>query len=230
MINQFYISVNDVLNKNQMGKISPSEFNSFVTDGINKIQNNLFADFRKLSYKNSKFQSTQNYGNEAFHLQQAIEHWVQTESVDVNSEGYIVLPEDYYADNAVFGEESEYTKVDYSDFVRLSKSGRMKPTNCNAIHSITNGSIKVNPIPKNNKKLDLIYYRKAKPAKWTYDIDDDDIIFNPSANDFQDLDIHPMLLDKLFTDVLFRCGVNLREADIKDYITLMKQEEVINKQ
>ena len=66
MINQFYISVQDVLNKNQMGKISPSEFNSFVNDRINKIQRNLFADFRKLSYRNSKFQATSNYGNESF--------------------------------------------------------------------------------------------------------------------------------------------------------------------
>ena len=44
------------------------------------------------------------------------------------------------------------------------------------------------------------------------------------------IDIHPLMYDKLFTEVLLKCGVNLREADIKDYITLMKQEEQINKQ
>lgn len=228
MINQFYISVQDVLNKNQMGKISPSEFNSFVNDSINKIQSNLFADFRKLSYRNSKFQATSNYGNESFHLQQAIEYWVENADVNVDKNGYLKLPDDYYADNAVFGKKSEYAKVDYGDFVRLSNSRRMKPSNCNAIHTITNGSIKVSPIPTDT--VHLVYYRKPKLAKWTYDIDDENIVFNPSANDFQDIDIHPIMYDKLFTEVLLKCGVNLREADIKDYITLMKQEEQINKQ
>ena len=66
MLNTFKNFIELALNKNQMGKPSPSEFNHAVAESLLKNYSALFSDFRKLNYKKSRFQDTANYGNESY--------------------------------------------------------------------------------------------------------------------------------------------------------------------
>ena len=55
-------------------------------------------------------------------------------------------------------------------------------------------------------------------------------MFNPDASDFQDIDMHQLMLSRIFTDVLAICGLNLQNDQVTQYVNMMKQEEVFNKQ
>lgn len=233
MIDLFYKTILTVLNENQRGKTSPLDFNLNVNQAIQIINNDLFSEFRKLNYKKSKFQATSNYGDEASNMKQAIEHYITEKSVDlVKKEGqeifnFIITPKDYLLVNSIFSGDNELSKTDTLQFKKLIKSKRMKPNLCSAIYSIKDGGIEVFP---EIKKVDLVYFRKPKFAKWTYRLVDNVETFDPSKKDFQDLDIHPMLMSKLFVETLFLCGLNIRDENIHQYIQMMKQEEIQNSQ
>lgn len=229
MIDTLYKTVQTVLNKNQRGKIPPADFNNIAKEALNAVYTELFADFRKSNFKKSRLQDTPNYGSEAFNLKQAIEHWVEEKEFTIDEENKIQLTSDIYALNSVFDSSVEYYKTDLLQFNRLIRSGRMKPTECSPIYTMFDSAIKVAPVPEDNK-VDLTYYRIAKAPKWTFRIVGDAEMFNPDAADYQDLDIHPMLLHRLFVEVLSLSGLNLREQEIAQAVAQMKQIEITNEQ
>jgi hypothetical protein len=106
MINSFKQFIELALNKNQMGKPSPSEFNHAVAQSIQKNYSNMFADLRKLNYRKSRFQDTPNYGNEAEYIKQAQEYYIKEESVLLTA-GKAQMPDDFYLLNTVYSDKAE---------------------------------------------------------------------------------------------------------------------------
>ena len=229
MIDSLYKTVLTILNKNQRGKISPSEFNNICHEAIKAVYVELFTDFKKSNFKKSRLQETPNYGSESFNLKQALEHWVEEKEFIIDSTGKVILGKDVFTVNSIFGSDSEYYKVDMLNFNRLTRSGRMKPTECSPIYAMLDSKVKVAPLPSNNK-IDITYFRVAKKPKWTFNIVGNTELFNSSAQDYQDLDIHPMLLHRLFVEVLNYAGLNLREQEIAQAVSQMKQIEIANEQ
>lgn len=226
MINTFKNFVEMALNKNQMGKPSPSEFNHAVSEALLKNYSELFADFRKLNYRKSRFQDTPNYGAEAEYIKQAMEWYVAEDDIEIK-DGKAVMPEDFNLFNALFSEKSEVEKVDAETFGILRRIGRNKPSKCFPIFTYNDGILKV--FPQDNK-YEIIYFRKLKMPKWTYKEVRNTESFNPDASDYQDLDVHPILYHKVFVDTLHLLGLNIKEEYALQYVTQMKQEEQINQQ
>lgn len=227
MINLVFKTVLAALNKNQMGKISPSEFNTFLSEVLNKIYSELFADYRKLAFRKMKFQDSAGYGNETFNLKQAIEFYISSKEIVADTSGNYTLPENIMLMSSIFDENILYEKTDKSTFEVLKRSKKMKPTSCSPIYTLNDGSIKVFP-PKD--KIEVNYFRKIKEPKWTYIVANGIEMYNPDAQDFQDIDMHPMMLSRIFNDVLSLCGLNLQAQQVQEYVNLMKQESMINKQ
>lgn len=220
MINAMYQTVLTVLNENQMGKVAPVEFNHILGEAVQKNYAELFGEFRKLNYKKSRFQDTSNYGNEAYITKQAQEYYIAEKQVVVEG-GDVLLPNDYHLVNSIFDETAEYEKTDLLVFNKLKRIGRMQPTSCAPIFTYHDGSIRIFPY---KDKVELTYYRKAKMPKWTYRIIGGAETFDPDKPDFQDIDMHPLMLHQLFVDVLSLCGLNIQHEMALQYSTQMKQE------
>lgn len=229
MINQFYHTLLTVLNKYQRGKISPSEFNSMLYEGCKTIYVELFADFRKLDYKKARLQTTPNYGSESINLKQCLEFWVEENDFEVGENGKFNLPSKMAILNGVFGGNVQYYKKDLKAFNILSRSSRLQPSSCMPIFTLFNNTMKVFPIPE-DKSVTIDYFRYVKEPKWTFNIVNGVEVFNPDAQDFQDIDIHPLLLHRLFVEVLGLCGLNLGQNEVQNYVTQMKQEDFANLQ
>lgn len=221
------------LNKNQRGKISPLEFNMNLNQAIQKVYTDLFTEFKKLDFKKSRLQSTANYGDEAGYIKQAIEYYIFEKRIklrpsdDAVGPNIIDYPKDYMLVNSIFSEDNEFSKTDLNQFNMLKRSSRMKPSKCSAIYAIKNGLIEVIP---ETESVDFVYLRKPKLAKWTFRIHNGVELYDPSLKDFQDIDIHPLMIDRLFISTLSICGLNLREREVHEYIQMMKQEEIQNSQ
>jgi CMP-N-acetylneuraminic acid synthetase len=65
MINLLKQALETVLNHKQMGKLSPSDFNTSLAKNIWNIYVNIFANMMKLSYRKMRFQDTPNYADES---------------------------------------------------------------------------------------------------------------------------------------------------------------------
>lgn len=226
VIDTFYRALQVLLNKNQMGKISPSEFNSMIFEAQKGLAVEVFSEFRKLHLKTIRLGATPNYGNEAFNNKQVIEYFITAKDLTLDK-GKTSLPDDCLFVNSVTDEDTVYFKQDIAQFLRLTRTKKMSPSKCNAIYALMNSMIKVAPQTDN---VEMVYYRTAKQPRWTFVMVNDEPMFNPSAPDFQDIDLHESLHPKLFIDVLAMAGLNLRENEVLQYIGMKKQEEQINAQ
>jgi len=75
----------------------------------------------------------------------------------------------------------------------------------------------------------LYYLRNPLIPKWTYVVLDGVEIFNPSAGDFQDIDMHPSEEDDIITRVCIKMGINLKEPDL-EASAIRKESEEFNQQ
>jgi hypothetical protein len=226
MINILYNIINTALNKNQMGKISPSEYNSALYEALMKIYAELFADFRKLNYRKMRFQDSAGYGNEAFNLKQVLEYFVRERNI-VTSGREFTLAEDVMFLSSVFDEDVEYEKTDLKVFNSLTRSSKMAPTICSPIYTLNENIVKTQPF---KTPITITYFRKLKQPKWTYLVVNGVEMFNQDATDFQDIDMHPIMLSRIFVEVLGICGLNLQMDQVENYVNAMKQENIVNKQ
>lgn len=209
-----------------MGKISPSEYNASLYSSLMKIYLELFSDFRKLNYRKMRFQDSSGYGNEAFNIKQILEYFVHEKDITTSGREFL-LDDDIYFVASIFDDDVEYEKSDLSIFKALSRSKKMAPTECSPIYTVNDRILKSQPF---KSTLNITYFRKLKQPKWTYVIANGVEMFNPDASDFQDIDMHPMMLSRIFVEVLGICGLNLQIDQVEQYVNAMKQESMVNKQ
>lgn len=227
MINSFKNFIELALNKNQMGKPSPSEFNNALAEAELKNYTELFSDFRKLTYKKGRFGDTAHYGSEAEYLKQALEYYITTANITTNDAGVMKMPEDLHLIDTLFSDITEVEKVDLQIFNRLKRQQKNTPTACSPIYTYNDGVLMVFPA---HSQLEVSYFRKLRLPKWTYRIVGGVEVFDKSQSDFQDIDMHPLLYHKLFVDTLGLLGLNIKEEYAMQYVAQMKQEEQIAQQ
>lgn len=62
--------------------------------------------------------------------------------------------------------------------------------------------------------VELLYLRKPKTPKWTYEIVGGNAVFNASATDKQDIDLHESLYERFVVKVLSYMGLSLKDTDV----------------
>lgn len=225
-IDRLYTLINVLLNKDQRGKITVMEFNSIVGNAQLKVISELFSVFKKTSYREMRMQLANNYGNDAFTQKQLIEFYVTSKEINING-GKAQLPPDVLYVESVFDSDNEYEKVELKTFNSLSRAKRMRPSQCLPVFTLNNNEIRIS---SNKSSVELDYIRKSKTPKYTFQIVQGIEMFNPSASDFQDIDIPEALFTQLLTEVLSMAGLNVREQEVEAYANGLKQEEMYNNQ
>ena len=222
-------TLDSVLNHKQMGKVSTDEFNAILPQVIADVQSNLFSQFRKLNYKKMRFQETPNYGSEAQYVKQAIEYFIDEREVSlIDGKAYLSESvDDFLLINSVFSEKAEVEKTDLLVFNKISKIEKMAPTNCMPIYTLNGTMLKT--IPK-TEKVDVVYFRKAKTPKLTSRIVGETEVYDDGSQDFQDIDMHPIMLQAIFIEMLAYFGINLQDQFAMQMSAQLKQEEYIEKQ
>jgi len=107
------------------------------------------------------------------------------------------------------------------------KNSKTKPTKCMPVYTLNGSLLKVYP------KIDSVsitYFRKAKTPKLTSKIVLEKEVFDDSAPDFQDIDLHPVMLEAVFLEMLGLFGINLQDQFAMQMSSQLKQEEMIEKQ
>ena len=224
-------TIDAVMNHNQMGKITISEFNAAASEVLRNLQASLFPGFRKLNYRNMRLQATTNYGNEAFFLQQAMEHYVTEKEVQTNN-GKLTLSEqieDFFLIKDVFTDKAKAEKLILPEFNTIARVKRFNPSSCSPVYTLNNGVLKISPETQ-DKKLELVYFRLVKEPKLTYRIISGQEVYDPDAEDFQDFDTHPIMYHAIFIEMLLYFGLNLKEEYAIQLAQQMKQEEQIKQQ
>jgi len=101
-----------------------------------------------------------------------------------------------------------------SEFNHIANFKHIAPTINYPIGLRSGNKLKVLPATIIDE-VTLYYLRNPLIPKWTYVTINATEIFNPSAGDFQDIDMHPSEEDDIVSRVCIKMGINLKEADLQ---------------
>ena len=88
------------------------------------------------------------------------------------------------------------------------------------VYSRMGDRIRTNP---SNLSIGLTYIRVPRDPKWTFTVVNGRELFNPTATDFQDFEIHVSEFPKLVIRLVAYFGINLREPEIAQYVAQVKE-------
>ena len=236
MINSVRNTVLSVLNKNNYGYISPSDFNLFAK----QAQLDLFEDyFYNLNYQVVKENARQS-GTGLPDISKGYEEVISTFSktatlaqVTPNTSKY-TLPSDYYLLNVVqyntagVGQPGvEREKVEENKIRSLIATNLLAPTTAFPVYVQRGNIIEVYPTTINGAtNVDSYYIRNPLDPKWTWStLSSGEPVFNQSAADYQDFELPVTDEPSLVVKILQYAGLSIREADVVNFATGQEAQE-----
>ena len=233
MINSVRNTVLAILNKNNYGYISPSDFNLFAKQAQLEIFEEYFSDYNNTVNKENARLSGTDYADINKALAEAIEVFSTTSTLTqvAAATNRYYLPSvtttgfDYYMLNKVLCYDSsgatrvfkgEAEKVTNGKITMLITSNLTAPTETYPAYTQQGSILTVYPTTINlANEVDAVYFRYPKDPKWTFTtLTNGEPVFNQSAGlGYQDFEVPLEDEIKLVSKILQYAGMSIREIE-----------------
>jgi len=247
MINSVRNTVLSILNKNNYGYISPSDFNLYAKQAQMELFEEYFSSYNKtVNMENTRMSGT-GYADLRKVLSEAMELFYRQDSltqVSVNTNQYY-LPSvtttgyDYFMINKVLCYtisgvdrilKGEAEKVNNSNITMLNTSLLTAPSDMFPAYVQQGGILTVYPATiKNANQVDAHYFRYPKDPKWTYiSLTNGEPVFDQSQLDYQDFELPYEDEYKLVMKILQYAGMSIREIQAVQFGVAQEQQPLLS--
>jgi hypothetical protein len=241
MINSVRNTVLSILNKNNYGYISPSDFNLFAKQAQMEIYEEYYSSYNKtINAENARVSGTE-YADIENPIAEVLESFLRNDTLTQVTAG----TNQYYVPSLVttgynFFMISRLTcfngatrlgdaeKVANARLYMLLDSNLTSPTTKYPSYTIDGDIITVYPNTINGaSSLKCSYFRLPLDPKWTYVnlISNGEPSFDPSQPDYQDFELPFEDEYKLVMKILQYCGMSIREIQVAQYGIQQEQAE-----
>ena len=212
MIDHVRSTVLSVLNKENRGTLTVSQFNEYAKYAQQLIFDQYFSEYSRLSTLKNSRRLSRDQGDKLSILRANIDKFMKTATQTITST-YITKPADLYTPISLVydGKLMEYVpkyKETYLESSNIAGPSVLYPGYCDENDywyvkpNTLTGDVKVN------------YIRNIADPKWTYVIVGENPVYNPSALDFQDFELGADNQTSLVIEILKLAGVTIREAEV----------------
>lgn len=240
MINEVRNTVLSILNKNNYGYISPSDFNLFAKQAQMEIYEEYYSSYNKtINMENSRLSGTE-YADIENPIAEVLESFLRNDTLtqvapatnqyyspSVTTTGY-----DFYMISRLtcFNGSTrlgDAEKVANARLYMLLDSNLTAPTTKYPAYMIQDNIITVYPDTINGvSSLKCSYFRLPKVPKWTYiNLSNGEPAFDPSQPDYQDFELPGEDEYKLVTKILEYAGMSIREIEVSQFGMAQQQHE-----
>lgn len=234
-------SVLFIMNKSNLGFIGASELDIFCNLAQRDIYENLFFQYNQFINRQNKRLTSSEYGDIPKNIQEQIDYFATYSAIgefvfDVPSETWSFTNTNLYrVENLSLVENTTKKKVDVELVSKrqlnvLVNSDMTAPSLMFPVYEKIGSKFKPFPLVPIGYSLELFYLRTPLAPKWTFNLVQGNPIYNPSASDLQDVDLHESLLIPFLTKVLNYCGVSLREPEIAQFVNSEEAKDFQEKQ
>lgn len=233
MINSVRNTVLAILNKNNYGYISPSDFNLFAKQAQLEIFEEYFSEYNSTINKENARVSGTDYANVRKALEEAIEIFAMTSTLTqfAAASNKFYLPSvtttgfDYFMINKILCYDAsgatrvfkgEADKVTHGKITMLINSNLTAPTETYPAYTQEGSVLTVYPSTINlANEVDASYFRYPKDPKWTFTtLTNGEPVFNQSAGlGYQDFEIPIEDEIKVVVKILQYAGMSIREIE-----------------
>jgi hypothetical protein len=230
MINSVRNTVLSILNKNNYGYISPSDFNLYAKQAQFEVFEEYFSEYNKTITMENARQSGTSYADLRKPIEEAMEVFAVTSTLTqvAPATNRFFLPSstttgfDYFMINKILCYDAsvsprvfkgEAEKVTHTHITMLITSNLTAPTEQYPAYTQEGGILTVYPSTINlPNEVDSNYFRYPKDPKWTYiTLANGEPVFDQSQPDYQDFEIPLEDEYKLVSKILQYAGMSIRE-------------------
>jgi hypothetical protein len=230
MINSVRNTVLSILNKNNYGYISPSDFNLYSKQAQFEVFEEYFSEYNKTITMENARQSGTSYADLRKPIEEAMEVFAVTSTLTqvAPATNRFFLPSstttgfDYFMINKILCYDAsvsprvfkgEAEKVTHTHITMLITSNLTAPTEKYPAYTQEGGILTVYPSTINlPNEVDSNYFRYPKDPKWTYiTLANGEPVFDQSQADYQDFEIPLEDEYKLVSKILQYAGMSIRE-------------------
>lgn len=227
MIDTIYKTLLTIINKENQGYLSPTEFNLIAYQVQHEIYRGYFEDYNRDKNKDNRGLTNSGYGNLPDQDSQRIEIFSAVANL-TGTNGVFTLPSDVYLleDEGICTTEGKIVdKVSQKDIRRLQCS-EAHPTETYPVYTQAGDTITVSPDTITD--LEVGYLREPLVPKWTYVVINGKELYDPTNPSFQDFELHPSEFSNIIHRMLSYFGINLRESEVIQYAESLKQQKEIH--
>ena len=246
MINDVRNTVLAILNKNNYGYISPSDFNLYAMQAQMEVFEEYFSEYNKVINLENIRQSGTSYANASKTIEEAMETFSTTSTLtqvapatnrfylpSVTTTGFDyfmivkVLCYDASISPRVFKGEAE--KLTHSKITMLNTSNLTAPTEQYPAYVQEGSILTVYPSTINlANEVEANYFRYPKAPKWTYiTLSNGEPVFDQSQPDYQDFEVPLEDEYKLVSKILQYAGMSIREIAAVQFGAVEEQKQSV---
>lgn len=223
MINSVRNTVLSIIDKDNSGFISPLEFNLYAKAAQLEIYQEYFDNHRKAVVAKNQRRGSKGVFDEVKDIRHKLDIFTTKNNsltlVSGTTNRYTLPTNLYMIDSVLYGSGGSGNdiaeEVDKTEFYYLSQANLASPSDKYRIYTRFGNELEVSPDLASGTYLCLVYYRTPVDPKWTYiSTAAGDPIYNASATDHQDFELHPEEETQLIVKILRYAGVSIRAEDV----------------
>jgi len=225
-VDNVYRTLQSLANSDVRGNIKPDEFRLLLNDVVNEIIDGYFSELNRVVGRENKGLVGGGLENLPNRIGEQLRYFLKLRTLSYNNNfSYFILPADYRFIDTVIYDKKHTLEIcaNAKDFQQLVNSSFAYPTDDYPICLHFDDKIKIAP-DSITSNVELWYLRKHKPANWTFVVINGVDVFNPSALDFADIDLHPSEENNVVLRCLSRLGLNLKERDLVSSANAKEQQ------
>ena len=229
MIDTVRNTVLAILNKNNYGYLSPSDFNLYAQQAQLEIFEDYFYQYNtQINLENARRSGTE-YADLSKGILEVIDLFSKTAvltQATANTNTY-TMPSDYYLINRVMYGSTEVERVSQSKISMLNASILTAPSLDFPAYTTEAAKMTVYPATINGATdISSQYVRYPLTPKWTYNtaLVAQGPVFNQSAADYQDFELPLDNLNDLIVKICKYAGVEIRETMVVQYSQAEEQQ------
>lgn len=227
-IDRVYKTVLTYVNSDIRGNVTPAELKLAVNDSVQEIYEEYIIELNRFLNRENRGLIGGGIENMPDRIREKLQHFSTTATLTYSAPNF-QLPANYrYIDGVYYNSTSRIEIMKNSrEFKLVAGFSHTQPTTTNPIALQQGTNLKVLPTSI-TANVTIDYLRNPLLANWTYNVVSGAEIYNPSANDHQDVDLHPSEENNLIIRVAQRFGVNLKETDLQASTTSEKTQDSNN--
>tara|TARA_R110002049_G_scaffold4063_3_gene29325 strand:+ start:9545 stop:10246 length:702 start_codon:yes stop_codon:yes gene_type:complete len=223
-IDLVYQTVKTLANTDVRGNAKPDEMRLLINLVVDEIIENYFSELEKAINRVNRGYGGTALENIPKRIREKVLYFL-TEDTMTFTTPYFTFPNNYrYIDSITFNDIDIEECKNMREFKSIVNLQDTTPTESYPIYIQLGDKIKVAPSTI-NENVFISYLRSHLIAKWSFTEVLGNEVFNPSANDFQDIDLHSSELSNVILKTLLKLGISLKESDIVQYMTQNEQIE-----
>tara|TARA_R110000822_G_scaffold36734_14_gene103245 strand:- start:3349 stop:4041 length:693 start_codon:yes stop_codon:yes gene_type:complete len=226
MINEVRDTVHDFLEKNNRGWLKPERFNNYAYLAQLEIFESYFYDYARWLTMQTNRQGGSMYANIPRLLREKLDRF-HKDGVMTYSTDRFTIPVDTYRIMDLYYGGDFIDEVNQRRLMLLNKSNHTAPSTDYPVFVREEDDYVIYPSTI-VASVTCSYIRTPEPPKWTYNVISGNPVFNQSAGDYQDFEIHPSDEARLIVKILGYAGVSIREADVVQYAEAQEAQKKQN--